>query len=531
MCVCTLPIRSHAGEETHSITNESMLRSALQELILHEVFLKGDILEKICNASTSSSVAYNAPSESLSKIYWDNANDTQKELKANAEAIISNRIKRWYTRRGVIATIQMASLATFTNLWFFGEKKWYLRGLFMSRFGQMKFNDREEKYVFCSRCPSMSETSAPLYPPDHELYTLLNTVTGIPLLQGCAYSMYRWVCEVWNMSAIMFSKLEIPSMQLLTQYAAYAPLISKDLKEMTNELFRHYWSDPQPANLDKIKRLIDVCMYLPLTWWNQRSNPEKLTAFVKYAPETQEGLQHVYNRFSKEKKKKRGRRFPYYLVGEPGTGKTYAVEKLAEALDLPLIKLSFEGASVTDITGRNLDDPDATAGRIIEAFVHAAKKSHTGRSFKNSIIFIDEFDKLLRASSNNSEETLAFVLKLFDPENLSFTNNFLGTTIDLKDAIIFVAGNYDLRERALKNRFKEIEFKGFTKKGKMELVREDILPKLLTAYDVSEQEVSLDRFYSMVDQFIQKEDTDPGLRSVMKYCEYVFDKLTEEEVD
>ena len=214
-------------------------------------------------------------------------------------------------------------------------------------------------------------------------------------------------------------------------------------------------------------------------------------------------------------------------MGEPGTGKTYAVKMLAKALDLPVVKLSLEGASVSDIVGRDVSDADATVGRLVEAIVQMAKESSNKQSFSNSIIFIDEFDKLLRSTSQGSEETLNLLLKLLDPDILSVTNKFLGTEINFKDNIIILAGNYDLSERALTNRFRAVEFSGFTKEGKATMVREEILPGLLKVYGIDEQGFDVKSFYGDVDRFIYEKDNDPGLRSLMKHCEMLLERILE----
>ena len=484
------------------MTSEQVLRDAMRSLIFEQVLVKKNIL-----GALGTSVG----EEEISRARLDSSylERIRAQLLEEAELVIMSKIRSWNLTRVAWSIAGVVPPCLFTYSWVLGKGIWDVKRHIL-KLGGVKPEDQFGLSTYGE---------------------LLNVALGPTFVAQSLALAYVLGLQAWRVSAIVSEGLKIPSLDILCQYARFRPFIDESPRGRIDSLFVKYWDSPSDESLSVLKRVVDMTDHLPITRWSQRPNSSYLESLTRLAPKTYESLLGIYKRFAKQGKLSSARRFPYYLTGAPGTGKTYAVKMLAKALDLPVIKLSLEGASVSDIVGRDVDDPDATAGRLVEAIVQKAKESSNKQSFSNSIIFIDEFDKLLRSTSQGSEETLALLLKLLDPDNLSVTNKFLGAEISFKDNIIILAGNYDLRERALTNRFRTIEFSGFTKEGKVAMVREEILPGLLKVYGISEQDFDVKSFYGDVDRFIYEKDNDPGLRSLMKHCEMLLERIFELQED
>jgi len=120
----------------------------------------------------------------------------------------------------------------------------------------------------------------------------------------------------------------------------------------------------------------------------------------------------------------------FIFHGHPGVGKTHMATALAGELNLPLVKINAK-----DIWANN-------PFRGINGAINAAKQ------FKNSVIFMDDFDKVVGVNSFSLEEEGPLISEF----------NAKIEEADIQGIIILAANNIHRFGKAMKDRFKVINF-------------------------------------------------------------------------
>ncbi len=168
---------------------------------------------------------------------------------------------------------------------------------------------------------------------------------------------------------------------------------------------------------------------------------------------------------------------PLYFQGIPGSGKTYAAKSMAKSIAVPLASVNLDGATIDGILGTSTDP-----GRLLLALSNISSNIDE-KNYKNTIFFIDEFDRLLNRDDPTSKAVLSTMLKIFDPTNRKFFSPYLNAEISLPPTII-LAGNYAIKDEALKSRFQVIEFGGFSQKLKQQIAINMMLPSIADNYQM-----------------------------------------------
>ncbi|MBI2603799.1 MAG: AAA family ATPase [Deltaproteobacteria bacterium] len=143
-----------------------------------------------------------------------------------------------------------------------------------------------------------------------------------------------------------------------------------------------------------------------------------------------------------------------FLLGAPGTGKTYIMQRYADLLGLPLIKISLsEAQGAKDLIGDDYN-PEGKLAIVARSFM----KTPAGRNFKNGILFFDEADKVPPKTSYAG--VTEFLNNLLNGQK-SIRLNDLGISVDVSRFVFVFAGNKPFQESSLMSRLKTVNFDGF----------------------------------------------------------------------
>lgn len=160
------------------------------------------------------------------------------------------------------------------------------------------------------------------------------------------------------------------------------------------------------------------------------------------------------------------------LFGGMGTGKTTIAEAVAKAIGYSFVRVPLNGINdLSDIRGFESTYSGSKAGLIMDAIQKAGTL--------NVVILLDEGDK---ASTQVAEA-------LIDLLDRSFTDNFLGVPVELRNVIfILTANDWSKVPPVIRNRFNAIEVEGYTREEKTHILDEYIIPRIeesISGTDVS----------------------------------------------
>ena len=166
--------------------------------------------------------------------------------------------------------------------------------------------------------------------------------------------------------------------------------------------------------------------------------------------------------------------------GPPGVGKTTLCKKgLAKCLidenneTRPFAFIALGGArNGSYLDGHNYTYLGSTWGRIVDILIES--------ECMNPIIYIDELDKV--SNTEHGKEIIGILTHLTDPsQNEEFTDKyFSGVKLDLsKCIIVFSYNDSSLIDPILKDRIVEVNVKSISKKEKIHISKEFLLPEIL----------------------------------------------------
>lgn len=120
------------------------------------------------------------------------------------------------------------------------------------------------------------------------------------------------------------------------------------------------------------------------------------------------------------------------LLGEPGTGKTWFMQRLAAVLGLPFRRYSMSGQSLADgLVGAYPTWRNAQPGLVAKCLL--------AERVANPLVLVDEVDK---AGSHQLEDPLRAFYDLLEPEGArTFTDEYLGFPMDAARVLWMLAGN------------------------------------------------------------------------------------------
>src|SRR3954468_3751444 len=260
------------------------------------------------------------------------------------------------------------------------------------------------------------------------------------------------------------------------------------------------------AEYTVVRTYLDWILDVP--WTVQTPDNLEIAGVRKVLDEDHYGLEKVKKRileYLAVRKLKQDKKGPILcLIGPPGVGKTSLGRSIARALGRKFVRISLGGVhDEAAIRGHRRTYVGALPGQIIQGMEKA--------STVNPVFMMDEADKI---GHDFRGDPSAAVLEVLDPEqNNTFADHYLEIPYDLSHVMFVATANVaDPIPPPLRDRMEILEIPGYTRREKLAIARQHLLPKQLGEHGLNTEQLEItDR---ALEEIIDHYTREAGVRSL-----------------
>jgi ATP-dependent Lon protease len=239
------------------------------------------------------------------------------------------------------------------------------------------------------------------------------------------------------------------------------------------------------AEYTVVRTYLDWILDLP--WHVQTPDNLEIQSVRKVLDEDHYGLEKVKKRileYLAVRKLKKDKKGPILcLIGPPGVGKTSLGRSIARSLGRKFHRISLGGVhDEAAIRGHRRTYVGALPGQIIQGM----KKAGT----INPVFMMDEVDKI---GHDFRGDPAAALLEVLDPEqNNTFADHYLEIPYDLSNVMFVATANVaDPIPAPLRDRMEILEIPGYTRREKMAIARQHLIPKQIEEHGITPQQLEI----------------------------------------